>query len=244
MTTYGIRVTGTDNSGGYLVTDSEKDLVNYAVVASGSAQSIDLTSTQGKRPILLINGNSSANSGKIISTEFAGFSRSFVKLEFSIDSNNNISVTSENDATVDYVLLKDMTGIGNATGSGDYGLRIKTAAGETAVDSRKFLTDTRFLLKQVWGPGTRSGNNGLLSADPDEYVDTGWMFIFSGGSEGYTVTGALFNPTGGGSQAGIKNYNFLEDLGIGGEGGMGGGSSQSSLYLSNFSTIMTGQIYT
>ncbi len=238
---YGIEVTGVDGSGGYIVTDTGKDLVNYAVVATGTAQSVNLTSTQGKRPILMINGNQTANTGYIITTTFSGFSRSFKKLNFSIDQYNNISVTSESNATIDYILLKDMTGITNASSAGSYGFQVFTSAGEVAVDSRRFLTDTKFLIKAVWPPGTRSGNNGLLSSDPDQYVDSSWFFLFSGGSEGYTGTGALFNPTGGGSQAGIKNYNFLEDLGVGGEGGMGGGSNQSSIYFSNFSTIMIGE---
>ena len=238
---YGIEVTGVDGSGGYIVTDTGKDLVNYAVVATGTAQSVNLTSTQGKRPILMINGNQTANTGKIITTSFAGFSRSFKKLNFSLDQYGNINVTSQSNATIDYILLKDMTGITNASSAGSYGFQVFTAAGEVAVDSRRFLTDTKFLIKAVWPPGTRSGNNGLLSSDPDQYVDSSWFFLFAGGVEGYTGTGALFNPTGGGVQAGIKNYNFLEDVGTGGEGGMGGGSNSSSIYFSNFSTIMIGE---
>jgi hypothetical protein len=235
---YGIEVTGVDNSGGYIVTDTAKDLVNYAVVATGTAQSINLTSTQGKRPILMINGNQTANTGKIITTSFAGFSRSFKKLTFSNDQYGNINVTSTTNATIDYILLKDMTGITNASSAGSYGFQVFTAAGEVAVDSRRFLTDTKFLIKAVWPPGTRSGNNGLLSSDPDQYVDSSYFFLFDGGVEGTTGTGALFNPTGGGVSAGIKNYNFLED--ISSEGG-GGTSNQSSVYFSNFSTIMIGE---
>ena len=242
MSTYGIEVIGSDGSGSYIVADTAKDLVNYAVVATGTAQSVNLTSTQGKRPILMINGNQTANTGKIISSAFAGFSRSFKKLTFSTDIYGNISVTSSTNATIDYILLKDMTGITNASSAGSYGFQIFTAAGEVAVDSRRFLTDTKFLIKAVWPPGTRSGNNGLLSADPDQYVDSGWFFVVAAGSEGTTGTGALFNPTGGGSQAGIKNYNFIENLGgEGGEGGMGGSSNQSTVYFSNFSTIMIGE---
>ena len=238
---YGIEITGSDGSGSYIVADTGKDLVNYAVVATGTAQSVNLTSTQGKRPILMINGNQTANTGKIITTSFAGFSRSFKKLTFSTDQYGNLNVTSTTNATVDYILLKDMTGITNATGVGNFGVQIFTAAGEVAVDSRRFLTDTKFLIKAVWPPGTRSGNNGLLSSDPDQYVDSSWFFLFAGGAEGVTGTGALFNPTGGGVSAGIKNYNFLEDIGAEGEGGMGGSSNQSTVYFSNFSTIMIGE---
>ena len=91
---YGIEITGSDGSGSYIVADTGKDLVNYAVVATGTAQSVNLTSTQGKRPILMINGNQTANTGKIITTSFAGFSRSSKKLTFSTDQYGNLSVTS------------------------------------------------------------------------------------------------------------------------------------------------------
>ena len=35
-----------------------------------------------------------------------------------------------------------MTGISNSSSAGDYGIQIFTAAGEVAVDSRRFLTAT------------------------------------------------------------------------------------------------------
>ena len=141
---HGIEVTGVDGSGGYIVTDTGKDLVNYALVATGTAQSVNLTSTQGKRPILMINGNQTANTGKIITTSFAGFSRSFKKLNFSLDQYGNINVTSQSNAIIDYILLKYMTGITNASSAGSYGFQVFTASGEVAVDSRRFLTDTTF----------------------------------------------------------------------------------------------------
>jgi hypothetical protein len=245
--TYGLRVTGADGSGSYLVADTDKDLVNYAVVATGTASSVNLGSTQGRRPILLINANSSGNTAKIISTKFAGYARAFYKYTYTTYSNGSLSVDSESTATVDYVLLKDMTGIANATGSGDYGLRVKTAAGDVAVDSRRFLTDIRFLLKNVWGPGTRGGNGyAVFSTDPDEFIDTSWMAAFgsANSAEGFSIAGALFNPSGGSSNAGIKHFNFLEDIGSFGEGGGGGSSGQNTVYFSNFSTVMTGQKYT
>ena len=66
--TYGIQITGVDGSGSYIVADTTKDLVNYAVVSVGTASSVDLTATQGKFPLLMINGNQTGNTGKIIST--------------------------------------------------------------------------------------------------------------------------------------------------------------------------------
>ena len=60
---YGISITGND-TGDYTVTDTALDLVNYAVVATGTGYQVDLTTTPGQRPILLVNGGTAtANQG-------------------------------------------------------------------------------------------------------------------------------------------------------------------------------------
>ena len=233
--TYGIQITGEDGSGSYIVADTTKDLVNYAVVAVGTASSVDLTATQGKFPLLMINGNQTGNTGKIITTTFAGFARAFRKLSFTFDSNNNIDITANETATIDYILLKDMTGISNSSSAGDYGVQILTAAGEVAVDSRRFLTDTTFNIKAAFPPATVSGDNGTISTDPDQYVNSDW-FIFLNAGDGVAGAGALFNPSGG--AAGIKHYSFLEDTG---NSERGGTTNINSRFFSNFDTILIGE---
>ena len=233
--TYGIQITGEDGSGSYIVADTTKDLVNYAVVAVGTASSVDLTATQGKFPLLMINGNQTGNTGKIITTTFAGFARAFRKLSFTFDSNNNIDITANETATIDYILLKDMTGISNSSTAGDYGVQILTAAGEVAVDSRRFLTDTTFNIKAAFPPATVSGDNGTISTDPDQYVNSDW-FIFLNAGDGVAGAGALFNPSGG--AAGIKHYSFLEDTG---NSERGGTTQINSRFFSNFDTILIGE---
>lgn len=233
--TYGIQITGSDGSGSYIVADTTKDLVNYAVVAVGTASSVDLTATQGKFPLLMINGNQTGNTGKIITTTFAGFARAFRKLSFTFDSNNNIDITANETATIDYILLKDMTGISNSSTAGDYGVQILTAAGEVAVDSRRFLTDTTFNIKAAFPPATVSGDNGTISTDPDQYVNSDW-FIFLNAGDGVAGAGALFNPSGG--AAGIKHYSFLEDTG---NSERGGTTQINSRFFSNFDTILIGE---
>ena len=233
--TYGIQITGEDGSGSYIVADTTKDLVNYAVVAVGTASSVDLTATQGKFPLLMINGNQTGNTGKIITTTFAGFARAFRKLSFTFDSNNNIDITANETATIDYILLKDMTGISNSSTAGDYGVQILTAAGEVAVDSRRFLTDTTFNIKAAFPPATVSGDNGTISTDPDQYVNSDW-FIFLNAGDGVAGAGALFNPSGG--AAGIKHYSFLEDTG---NSERGVTTQINSRFFSNFDTILIGE---
>ena len=235
MSTYGIEVIGSDGSGSYIVADTTKDLVNYAVVAVGTASSVNLTSTQGKFPLLMVNGNQTGNTGKIITTTFAGFARAFRKLSFTFDSNNNIDITANETATIDYILLKDMTGISNSSTAGDYGVQILTAAGEVAVDSRRFLTDTTFNIKAAFPPATVSGDNGTISTDPDQYVNSDW-FIFLNAGDGVAGAGALFNPSGG--AAGIKHYSFLEDTG---NSERGGTTQINSRFFSNFDTILIGE---
>ena len=235
MSTYGIEITGSDGSGSYIVADTTKDLVNYAVVAVGTASSVDLTATQGKFPLLFINGNQTGNTGKIITTTFAGFARAFRKLSFSFDSSFNISITANQTATVDYILLKDMTGISNSSSAGDYGVQIFTAAGEVAVDSRRFLTDTTFNIKAAFPPGTVQGLEGLLTTDPDQYVDSSWFTLLNEGV-GVAGTGAAFHPSGG--MVGIRHYSFLEDTG---NSERGGTSTINSRFFSNFDTILIGE---
>ena len=235
MSAYGIEVIGSDGSGSYIVADTTKDLVNYAVVAVGTASSVDLTATQGKFPLLMINANQTGNTGKIITTTFAGFARAFRKLSFSFDSSGNIGITTNETATVDYILLKDMTGISNSSTAGDYGVQILTAAGEVAVDSRRFLTDTTFNIKAAFPPGTVSGDNGNLSTDPDQYVNSDWFVLLNAG-DGVSGAGALFNP--GGGAAGIKHYSFLEDTG---NSERGGTTMVNSRFFSNFDTILIGE---
>ena len=236
MSTYGIEVIGSDGSGSYIVADTTKDLVNYAVVAVGTASSVNLTATQGKFPLLFINANQTANTGKIITSTFAGFSRAFRKLSFSTDQYLNIDITANETATVDYILLKDMTGITNSSSAGDYGIQIFTAAGEVAVDSRRFLTDTTFNIKAAFPPGTVQGLNGQLGTDPDQYVDSSWFILFNSGAEGFSGTGALFNGSGTGT--GIRHYSFMEDVGSRERMGT---SNLNSRFFSNFDTILIGE---
>jgi hypothetical protein len=49
---YGIEIIGNDSNGSFLVTDTSQDLVNYAIVATGTGTSVNLTSTQGLKPIV------------------------------------------------------------------------------------------------------------------------------------------------------------------------------------------------
>jgi hypothetical protein len=225
---YGFEVTGSDSSGSYLVTDSSLDLVNYQVVATGNANSVDIGSA-GQYPILMINANLSGLTGKGISCTNSGTVRNFKVYEIATDGQGNKSFSSSANASVDYVLLKDMTGITAASGAGDYGIQVLTAAGAVAFDSRRLLTNTSLLFTSVLGPGTKAGTNSSLSTDPDEYVSTAFFFSLDNtGAE--TFAGVIFNPSG--SLTGIRFQNWINiDI---------DGVSSDTFHFSNFTTIMLG----
>lgn len=230
---YGIEVTGSDTAGSYIVADTSIDLVNYAVVATGTGYQIDLTTTQGKRPIVLVRGTATAEQGKVISGLFPGNYRQFKRIVYTTNSQGSKYIDSiENATTLQWIVLKDMTGITPATGSGDYGIQIFTSAGETAFDSRSLLTNTTAKITAIWGPGTRSGNNASLSTDSSHYCDSKWFF-YNSQSEGDSLAGALWNVSG--SFTGIRLQNWI-NLGVGEEFG---GSATN--HFSNFSTIMIGE---
>lgn len=231
--TYGIEITGSDTAGSYTVTDTALDLVNYAVVASGTGYQVDLTSTQGQRPILLVRGTATANQGYTISAQLSGTYRVFKRINFTVSgSTGEKEIESVNNATgLEWILLKDMTGITPSTGAGDYGIQIFTAAGATAFDSRSLLTNTTAQIKAVWGPGTRSGNNSSLTTDEDLYCDSGWFF-YQSVSEGDSLSGVLWNV--GGSFRGVRLQNWI-NLGLEEFGG------SSTTHFSNFSTIVLGE---
>lgn len=230
---YGIEVTGSDTGGSYIVADTEIDLVNYAVVATGTGYQIDLTTTQGKRPIVLVRGTATAEAGKVISGQFPGNYRNFSRITYTTTSNGSRYIDSvANATTLQWIVLKDMTGITPASGSGDYGIQIFTSAGETAFDSRSLLTNQTAKITAIWGPGTRSGNNASLSTNKDHYCDSKWFF-FSDQNVEDSLAGALWNVSG--SFTGIRLQNWI-NLGVGEEFG---GSATN--FFSNFSTIMIGE---
>ena len=231
---YGISITGNDTGGNYTVTDTALDLVNYAVVATGTGYQVDLTTTPGQRPILLVNGGTAtANQGKVISSLTGGNYRNFKRISFTVSgTTGEKEIQTIADATgLSWILLKDMTGITPSTGAGNYGLQIFTAAGATAFDSRSLLTNSTAQIKAVWGPGTRSGNNASLTSDSDLYSDSGWFF-YNSASEGDSLSGVLWNVSG--SFTGIRLQNWI-NLGLEEFGG------SSTTHFSNFSTIVLGE---
>lgn len=232
--TYGLEITGTDSAGSYKVTDTALDLVNYAVVATGTGYSVDLTSTQGQRPILLVNGGTAtANQGYVISSVFSGNYRNFKRISFTTNQYGTKEIDTIANATgLSWILLKDMTGITPSASAGTYGMQIFTSAGATAFDSRSLLTNITANIKVVWGPGTKTGDNGSLTTDEDLYCDSGWFF-YQSVSEGDSLSGVLWNMSG--TFRGVRLQNWI-NLGVGEEFGGSG-----TTHFTNFGTIILGE---
>ncbi len=230
---YGIEVTGEDTNGSYLVTDSSKDLINYAVVATGSATSVNLTSTQGLKPLVFIKPPSGATiSNTLYGCQFStGNIRTFKKATLTYtSSNNSVTIGALSDATMDYFVVKDMTGI-TYSGSDTYGIQILTSNGDVAVDSRRFLSNDTFTISNIKGARTVSGNGGQIYYDTTRrYVNSEFTSMFAPTNLAEEQIQAILWMT---NQA--RFYGYYNDESFGPPNG-------STMYFNNFSTIMSAEL--
>lgn len=230
---YGIEVVGEDSNGSYLVTDSSKDLINYTVVATGSATSVNLTSTQGLKPLVFIKPPSGATiSNTLYGCEFStGNIRTFKKATLTYtSSNNSVTIGALSDATMDYFVVKDMTGI-TYSGSDTYGLQILTSNGDVAVDSRRFLSNDTFTISNIKGARTVSGNGGQIYYDTTRrYVNSEFTQMFALPNQAEERVQAILWMT---NQA--RFYGYYNDESFGPPNG-------STMYFNNFSTIMSAEL--
>jgi len=229
---YGIEIIGNDSNGSFLVTDTSQDLVNYAIVATGTGTSVNLTSTQGLKPIVFAKPTSGSTlSNTVYGCQFStGNIRTFKKATITYTgSNNSYSIGTLSDATMDYIVVKDMTGI-TYSGSTTYGVQILTANQDVAVDSRRFLSNDTFVINAIKAAGTVAGSGGLIytGASGLQYVNTEFTRMFAAGNgvdreeqvaaiEWYSSFALLFNyyndvsfgPASGGSTMFFNNWAAL-----------------------------------
>ena len=228
---FGIQIFGADGGGEFLVQDTDLNMINYQVTASGTASSVSQSSIGDAR--LFVNGNVSGTQGQYVATQISGGNVNFVKTSFT-DNNGNLENISVSSCSVNYVILKQMNAISN---SGDnYGIQLFTNNGTVAFDSRRILTNTSFYFSDSKGATTVSGNFGIVSSDGDSYVDIEAMYtLILTGSYEDTASGFRWNGTGTGT-AKIELLNFHNQQ------GRGGGNSTLTSYRSNFNTILLGKV--
>ena len=63
---YGIEIIGADGSGDFIVQDTDLNMINYQVTASGQASAISQSSIADAR--LFVNGNVSGTQGQFVAT--------------------------------------------------------------------------------------------------------------------------------------------------------------------------------
>lgn len=231
---YGIEVVGEDTNGSYLVTDSSKDLINYTVVAKGTGTSVNLTNTQGLKPLVFIKPPTGATlTNTLYGCQFStGNIRTFKKATLTYtQSNNSHTIGALSNATMDYFVVKDMTGI-TYSGSDTYGVQILTSNGDVAIDSRRFVSNDTFTISNIKGARTVSGNGGQIYYDQStrRYVNSEFTQMFAPTNQAEEQIQAILWMT---NQA--RFYGYYNDESFGPPNG-------STLYLNNFSTIMSAEL--
>lgn len=228
---YGIEIIGADGSGDFIVQDTDLNMINYQVTASGQASAISQSSIADAR--LFVNGNVSGTQGQFVATQISGGNVNFVKTSFT-DNNGNLENVSVSSCSVNYIILKQMNAISNS--GNNYGVQLFTNTGAVAFDSRRITTNTSFVFTESRAATTVSGNYGIVSSDGDSYVDIEAMYtLILTGSYEDTASGFRWNGTGTGT-AKIELLNFHNQQ------GRGGGNSTLTSYRSNFNTILLGKV--
>ena len=228
---YGIEIIGADGSGDFIVQDTDLNMINYQVTASGQASAISQSSIADAR--LFVNGNVSGTQGQFVATQISGGNVNFVKTSFT-NNNGNLENVSVSSCSVNYIILKQMNAISNS--GNNYGVQLFTNTGAVAFDSRRITTNTSFVFTESRAATTVSGNYGIVSSDGDSYVDIEAMYtLILTGSYEDTASGFRWNGTGTGT-AKIELLNFHNQQ------GRGGGNSTLTSYRSNFNTILLGKV--
>ena len=228
---YGIQIFGADGGGEFLVQDTDLNMINYQVTASGQASSISQSSIGDAR--LFVNGNVSGTQGSYVCTIISGGNVNFHKISYSYN-NGNLENISTSSCSVNYVILKQMNAISNS--GGNYGIQLFTNNGTVAFDSRRILTNTSFYFSDSKGATTVSGNEGQITTDGDSYVDIEAMYsLILTNSQEDTAAGIRWNGTGIATGR-VRLLNFFNQQ------GRGGGNSTLTSYRSNFNTILLGKV--
>lgn len=229
---FGIEITGADGGGDFIVQDTDLNMINYQITASGQAATVSTSSVSEAR--LFVNGkNVSGTAGNFVTLIKSGGNYNFYKVNYTYNNQNleNLSLTSCN---VNYIILKKMSSISNS--GGNYGIQLFTNANTNpstvAFDSRRILTNNSFVFTESRGATTVSGNFGLISTDGDSYIDIECMFTDISTAtldEGATAVAWYSNNN-------IMFLNFFN------QSGRGGGNSTITGYRSNFNTLILGKV--
>ena len=188
---FGIEVIGNDPSGTFSVADTDAGNIGYAVSMKGAGSTVTISSAI-KRPLVFVNakGVTAADTDGIVTSynsstkTYSFYSGSIVYEPNSTDA--DIVLTAR---AVNYFIAQDMSEITPDATQG-YGLQLKNANGDVALDSRSFPLSETFYLPRIVLPQTVE-TGGRISSDSTDYVEMSNQ-SYADLSIGYFYTSAVF----------------------------------------------------
>ena len=198
---YGVKITGTDGSTTFQVTDTSEDQDNYQVVATGTGSSVNLDASA--------YGGATGNPrlyfepiGDVVTADVTnnGKTFNFKRYATTEDGNGNKTNATVTTQSVNWIIIKDTATSPVNSSLGNYGLLIKKSNGATGFDSRRLNSNSSFRLLGVEAPRALSGddqnvnatvgsgytNARYVAADNLYYLDLGT----SGDVHGFAVYGS------------------------------------------------------
>lgn len=169
---YGIRATGTDLGGDFIVTDTDLNLINYGVSAKGRASSFQLPALGGTKFIFVKNPGTLRDYYKVqqsaSSITFRGYDID------QIDQYTINPVANPTTVAFDYFVIQTLPDLPS---SGEpYGFQLFTEAGTLAFDSSRIQQNDSMEIRQVIQPDM-SGLGGAEITFEDsalDYVNIEW----------------------------------------------------------------------
>ena len=221
---FGIEITGEDGGGLFIVQDTDLNMINYQIVAQGTASSY--TPSSGDK--VFINGNYSGTQGHPICAQTSSGTISFQKVSFSGNVGQHLSNVSVTAATCNYIVLRKANIASNS--GGNYGIQLFTSSGTVAFDSRRITVNDSFVMTESRAPRSVSGNNGQITTDGDAYLEVDALFslIVPGLTEA-TVSARTWNGSGTGTGR-LRYLSFFSSH-----------ENQSTDYFTNHNTMLLGK---
>ena len=181
---YGIKVTGSDTGGEYLVTDSDQNLINYGITQSGRASSFTLNRSLASDTFIFVrnpdNIATDPSSGSFAPAHHylsvsSGTTVTFYGGRIISDQNGDFD-TLDGPVAMDYAVLEKANT--NITASGNYGIQILTSTGALAFDSRRLATNNSITIDSVlastYSNSSTTGSPPQTSKTTSQYVNLEW----------------------------------------------------------------------
>jgi len=181
---YGIKVTGSDTGGEYLVTDSDQNLINYGITQSGRASSFTLNRSLASDTFIFVRNPDNFATDPVV----GGFAPDYHYL--SVTGGTTVRFyggkivpdqfgdfdTIDGLVAMDYAVLEKANT--NITASGNYGIQILTSTGALAFDSRRLATNNSITIDSVLAASYSSsnafGSPPEISKTSSQYVNLEW----------------------------------------------------------------------